>query len=190
MNNGGGSSWAGDLVQEKRRNKVLRESLHQVQGVEAPKRAKNLVQGKRKNKVLRESLHQAQGVGAPKRAKDLVQRKRRNKVLRESLHQVRRVGAPKRAKDLVQRKRRNKGLRGVKHHVSAGVGPSGPGDVVLPDEGTRVCDVLPVNRTMKKYKIYVTSNLNLLLAIFLILRYIFAIQNPSPGGRSAASLRC
>ena len=110
VNNGGGSSWAGDLVQEKRRNKVLRESLHQ-----------------------------AQGVGAPKRAKDLVQRKRRNKVLRESLHQVRRVGAPKRAKDLVQRKRRNKGLRGVKHHVSAGVGPSGPGDVVLPDEKTRVC---------------------------------------------------
>ena len=27
----------------------------------------------------------------------------------------------------------------MKHHVSAGVGPSGPGDVVLPDEGTRVC---------------------------------------------------
>ena len=110
VSNGGGSSWAGDLVQEKRRNKVLRESLHQVQGVEAPKRAKDLVQRKRKNKVLRESLHQAQGVGAPKRAKNLVQRKRRNKV-----------------------------LRGVKHHVSAGVGPSGPGDVVLPDEETRVC---------------------------------------------------
>jgi len=28
--------------------------------------------------------------------------------------------------------RRNKGLRGVKHHVCEGVGPSGPGDVVLP----------------------------------------------------------
>ena len=27
-------------------------------------------------------------------------------------------------------------------------------------------DVLPVNRTMKKYKIYVTSNLNFLLADF------------------------
>ena len=35
--------------------------------------------------------------------------------------------------------RRNKGLRGMEHHVSAGVGPSGPGDVVLPDEGIRDC---------------------------------------------------
>ena len=87
-------------------------------------------------------------------------------------------------------RRRNKGLRGVKHHVQLAGGPSDPRDVVPRDEGTRVCDVLPVNRTIKKYKIYVTSNLNLLLAIFLILRYIFAIQNPSPGGRSAASLRC
>ena len=86
--------------------------------------------------------------------------------------------------------RRNKGLRGVKHHVRTAGGPLGPVDVVLGDERIRACDVLPVNRTMKKYKIYVTSNLNLLLAIFLILRYIFAIQNPSPGGRSAASLRC
>ena len=29
----------------------------------------------------------------------------------------------------------------MKHHVSAGVGPSGPGDVVLPDEETRDCGV-------------------------------------------------
>ena len=27
----------------------------------------------------------------------------------------------------------------MEHHVSAGVGPSGPGDVVLPDEGIRDC---------------------------------------------------
>ena len=46
---------------------------------------------------------------------------------------------PIRASDLVQRKRKNKVLRGVKHHVSEGVGPSGPGDVVPPDEETRDC---------------------------------------------------
>ena len=76
-----------------------------------------MVQRKRKNKVLRESLHQVRRAGTPKRAKDLVQRKRKNKVLRESLHQVRRAGAPKRAKDLVQGKRRNKVLRGFVHQV-------------------------------------------------------------------------
>lgn len=77
----------------RRRNKVLRGFVHQVQGVEAPKRAKNLVQGKRKNKVLRGFVHQDRRVRAQKRAKDLVQRKRRNKFLRESLHQVRSRGA-------------------------------------------------------------------------------------------------
>ena len=41
--------------------------------------------------------------------------------------------------------------------------PSGGEDVVPLDEGIRDCDVLPVNRTMKKYKIYVTNNLNFLL---------------------------
>ena len=30
-------------------------------------------------------------------------------------------------------------LRAVKHHVPAAEGPSGPTDVVPPDEGTRVC---------------------------------------------------
>ena len=35
--------------------------------------------------------------------------------------------------------RRNKGLRVVKYHVPAAGGPSGPKDVVPPDEGTRVC---------------------------------------------------
>ncbi len=39
-------------------------------------------------------------------------------------------------------------------------------DVVPQDEETRASDVLPVNRTMKKYKIYVTSTLNFLLAYF------------------------
>ena len=39
-------------------------------------------------------------------------------------------------------------------------------DVVPGDEGIRVCDVLPVNRTMKKYKICVTIILNFLLVIF------------------------
>ena len=38
--------------------------------------------------------------------------------------------------------------------------------VVLPYEGIRVCDVLPVNRTMKKYKICVTIILNFLLVNF------------------------
>ncbi|MBN2934878.1 hypothetical protein [Mogibacterium sp.] len=30
-------------------------------------------------------------------------------------------------------------MRGMEHHVHAGRGSSGPGDVVLPDEGTRDC---------------------------------------------------
>ena len=50
---------------------------------------------------------------------------------------------------------------------AAGMGdPSGAGDVVPRDEGSRLCDVLPVNRTMKKYKICVTIILNFLLVIF------------------------
>ena len=54
----------------------------------------------------------------------------------------------------------------MKHHAGLEEGRFGPGGVVLVDEGTRVCDVLPVNRTMKKHKIYVTNNLNFLLADF------------------------
>ena len=81
------------MVQRKRKNKVLRESLHQVRRAGTPKRTKDLVQRKRRNKVLRESLHQVQGVEAPKRDKDLVQGKRRNKVLRGFVHQVRSRGA-------------------------------------------------------------------------------------------------
>ena len=95
----------------------MRESLHQVRRVGAPKRAKDLVQRKRRNKGLRGFVHQVRGVGAPKKTKDLVQGKRRNKGLRGFVHQVRRVGTPKRAKDLVQGKRRNKGLRESLHQV-------------------------------------------------------------------------
>lgn len=39
-------------------------------------------------------------------------------------------------------------------------------DVVPRDEESRLCDVLPVNRTMKKYKICVTIILNFLIVIF------------------------
>ena len=71
----------------------------------------------------------------------------------------------------------------MKHHVPPLETLFGPEDVVPRDEGIRVCDVLPVNRTMKKYKIYVTNNLNFFTSRFLNFRYIFAIQNPSPGGQ-------
>ena len=57
-------------------------------------------------------------------------------------------------------------MRRVRHHVRPEESPFGPEDVVPPDGGTRVCDVLPVNRTMKKYKICVTIILNFLLVIF------------------------
>ena len=52
-----------------------------------------------------------------------------------------------------------------------------------PQRKIKAFDVLPVNRTMKKYKIYVTNNLNFFTSRFLNFRYIFAIQNPSPGGQ-------
>ena len=54
----------------------------------------------------------------------------------------------------------------MKHHVRGAENSFGSGDVVPGDEGIRVCDVLPVNRTMKKYKICVTIILNFLLVIF------------------------
>ena len=54
----------------------------------------------------------------------------------------------------------------MKHHVHGVEGTDGLRDVVPPDEGIRISDVLPVNRTMKKHKIYVTNNLNFLLADF------------------------
>ena len=54
----------------------------------------------------------------------------------------------------------------MKHHVHGAEGTDGPRDVVPLDEGIRICDVLPVNRTMKKYKICVTIILNFLIVIF------------------------
>ena len=57
-------------------------------------------------------------------------------------------------------------MRAVKHHVPPVEFLSGPEDVVPRDDGIRVCDVLPVNRTTKKYKICVTIILNFLLVIF------------------------
>ena len=55
---------------------------------------------------------------------------------------------------------------GVRHHVRYAAGAFDPRDVVLVGERIRVCDVLPVNRTMKKYKICVTIILNFLIVIF------------------------
>ena len=54
----------------------------------------------------------------------------------------------------------------MRHHAVRAGGEICLRGVVLPDEGIRVCDVLPVNRTMKKYKICVTIILNFLLVIF------------------------
>ena len=54
----------------------------------------------------------------------------------------------------------------MKHHAQLAGVPSDPKGVVPGNEGTRASDVLPVNRTMKKYKIYVTGNFNFLLADF------------------------
>ena len=71
----------------------------------------------------------------------------------------------------------------MRHHVPGAGRHFGAEDVVLLDEEIRAGDVLPVNRTMKKYKIYVTNNLNFFTSRFLNFRYIFAIQNPSPGGQ-------
>mgnify|MGYP004635096345 CR=1 FL=1 len=55
-------------------------------------------------------------------------------------------GAPRPARQRTQlsegrgaHRRRNKGLRGEAHHVRPAFGPSGSGDVVLVDEGTRAC---------------------------------------------------
>ena len=54
----------------------------------------------------------------------------------------------------------------MKHHVRVAGGSARPIGVVLPNEEIRHCDVLPVNRTMKKYKICVTIILNFLIVIF------------------------
>ena len=61
----------------------------------APKRPGDLVQRKRKNKALREFVHQVRAGRTPKSPRDLVQRERKNKVLRGFVHQVRAGRAPK-----------------------------------------------------------------------------------------------
>ena len=53
-------------------------------------------------------------------------------------------GRPVRARGRGARRRRNKGLQGVKHHAGLEEGRFGSGGVVLVDEGTRVCDMLPL----------------------------------------------
>ena len=164
---GGAPKRAKDLVQRKRRNKVLRESLHQVRRVEAPKRAKDMVQGKRRNKVLRAVKHHVVPLVFPFGVEDVVPRDDGIRVcggwsttsvpvsahpnlgawcLRTKKQGIAGSEAPRQCRRRPIRpwgrgasRRRNKGLRGVKHHVSAGVGPSGPGDVVPPDEETRDC---------------------------------------------------
>ena len=59
------------------------------------KRPEDLVQRKRKNKTLREFVHQVRAGRTPKSPRDLVQRERKNKVLRGFVHQVRAGRAPK-----------------------------------------------------------------------------------------------
>ena len=54
----------------------------------------------------------------------------------------------------------------MRHHAGPAGGVIWVEGVVPLDEEIRVCDVLPVNRTMKKYKICVTIILNFLLVIF------------------------
>ena len=61
---------------------------------------------------------------------------------------------------------KEQGFGGVRHHADPAGGAVCLRGVVLPDEGIRICDVLSVNRTMKKYKICVTIILNFLLVIF------------------------
>ena len=53
-----------------------------------------------------------------------------------------------------------------KHHVHRSGWVDAGMDVVLHSPQSLVCDVLPVNRTTKKYKICVTIILNFLLVIF------------------------
>ena len=53
-----------------------------------------------------------------------------------------------------------------KAFLSGPIRSAGASDVVLHPPQSLISDVLPVNRTMKKYKICVTIILNFLLVIF------------------------
>ena len=119
-----------NLVQRKRKNRVLRGIVHQVCAGRSPKRHPNLVQGKRRNRALRGIVHQVCAGRSPKRHPNLVQGKRRNRALRGIVHQVCAGRSPKRHPDLVQRKRRNRVLRGIVHQVCA-QWAFGGSDVVL-----------------------------------------------------------
>ena len=57
-------------------------------GDRVPKQPTDLVQRERKNKALREFVHQVHGGRALKQPADLVQSERRNKALRGFVHQV------------------------------------------------------------------------------------------------------
>ena len=63
-------------------------------GRRVPKQPTDLVQRERKNKALREFVHQVHGGRALKQPADLVQRERKNKALRGFVHQVRGGGKP------------------------------------------------------------------------------------------------
>ena len=74
----------------------MRGFVHQIRAGRTPKSLLELVQGKRRNRVLRGIVHQIRAGRTPKRHPNLVQRKRRNRVLRGIVHQVRAGGAPPR----------------------------------------------------------------------------------------------
>ena len=109
---------------------VGRPATRRPDASRSPKRHPNLVQRKRKNRVLRGIVHQVCAGRSPKRHPNLVQGKRRNRALRGIVHQVCAGRSPKRHPDLVQRKRRNRVLRGIVHQVCA-QWAFGGSDVVL-----------------------------------------------------------
>ena len=72
----------------------MRGIVHQIRAGRSPKSLLELVQGKRRNRVLRGIVHQARAGRTPKRLLELVHGKRRNRVLRGIVHQVRAGRAP------------------------------------------------------------------------------------------------
>lgn len=74
----------------------MRGIVHQASAGRSPKRLPDLVQGKRRNRVLRRIVHQVCAGRSPKSLSDLVQRKRRNRALRGIVHQIRAGRSPPR----------------------------------------------------------------------------------------------
>ena len=66
----------------------MRGIVHQIRAGRSPKRLSDLVQRKRRNRVLRGFVHQIRAGRSPKSLLELVQGKRRNRVLRGIVHQV------------------------------------------------------------------------------------------------------